>query len=442
MKINKTLILIVVVLTIADAFAQQKTALKLKDAIALAISKSNEAVLANTKIITKKLEFEALKNNQLPNLKISGQYQRLTGAEVNLKLKTATPANGSTPAAAPKVEQLILGQVNASMPVFSGFKIQNNIKASKNLVQAQEALSKNTQEEIAINVVELYADLYKAQKSVILLDENLKRANQRVKDFLALEQNGIIARNDLLKAQLQVSKVQLNLDEAQKNITVINFYLINLMKLPAETEIFVDENEFRNFEMNQIPDNEQVAFANRNDLKAVGFQQKASENYIKIAKAGYYPNLNLVAGYTTLDLQNVITVQNAMNFGVGISYDLSSIFKNGKEVKLAKNRSKELQENLEILKENIKIDVERASEDYKLALKQDVVYKQAVEQTTENYRIIKDKYDNGLADTNDLLDADVEQLNAKINQAYTKANIIEKYYQLLGKSGQLIQSFN
>jgi hypothetical protein len=29
---------------------------------------------------------------------------------------------------------------------------------------------------------------------------------------------------------------------------------------------------------------------------------------------------------------------------------------------------------------------------------------------SENYRIIKDKYDNGLSDTNDLLEADVEQL--------------------------------
>jgi hypothetical protein len=35
-------------------------------------------------------------------------------------------------------------------------------------------------------------------------------------------------------------------------------------------------------------------------------------------------------------------------------------------------------------------------EDYDLALKQ--VYNQAVEQASENYRIIKDKYDNGLSD--------------------------------------------
>jgi len=54
---------------------------------------------------------------------------------------------------------------------------------------------------------------------------------------------------------------------------------------------------------------------------------------------------------------------------------------------------------------------------------------------------VKDKYDNGLSDTNDLLEADVDDLNAKINVAYSKANIVLKYYQLLEANGQLTQSF-
>jgi outer membrane protein TolC len=69
-----------------------------------------------------------------------------------------------------------------------------------------------------------------------------------------------------------------------------------------------------------------------------------------------------------------------------------------------------------MLTDDIKIQVQKAIEDYDLALKQDLVYKQAVEQASENYRIIKDKYDNGLSDTNDLLEADVEQLGSNINK--------------------------
>ena len=234
----------------------------------------------------------------------------------------------------------------------------------------------------------------------------------------------------------------MSLDEANKNVNIINYELTTLLKLPSETQLFVDESEFKNFEMINIPKDESTAISTRKDLEALRFQEKASENNIKLAKGSYYPNLNFVAGYTALSLQNVVTVKNAINFGLGVSYDFSSIFKNNTEVKIARSKALEIRQNEDLLVDKIKIEVKNAVEDYNLALKQNLVYAQAVEQSSENYRIVKDKYDNGLSDTNDLLDADVEDLNAKINQSCTKANIIEKYYQLLNVSGQLTQTIN
>jgi outer membrane protein TolC len=70
--------------------------------------------------------------------------------------------------------------------------------------------------EVAMQVVNYYA-LYKAQNSRVT-KENQKSTKQRVTDFTALEKNGIIPRNDLLKAQLQVSKVQLSLDRASSDL--------------------------------------------------------------------------------------------------------------------------------------------------------------------------------------------------------------------------------
>jgi outer membrane protein TolC len=131
-----------------------------------------------------------------------------------------------------------------------------------------------------------------------------------------------------------------------------------------------------------------------------------------------------------------------MNFGVGFNYDLSSIFKNGKEVKLAKSKADQTKQAIAILSDMIKEETQQAQENYMLSLKQNKVYALAVEQSTENYRIIKDKYDNSLANTNDLLEADVQQLQSKINLALCQADIALKYYQLQFASGKLINSFN
>lgn len=439
MKVSQFMLFGIFFIGISSVQAQEKTSLTLDEAIHLAWEKSNQVSLANTKVETKKQELQSVKNSSYPDLKISGQYQYLTNASVDFKLNNDA---SSSSAGNPSINQLLVGQVNASLPVFAGFKIQNSIKAYNHLYQAESANALQTKEDIAMQVVNYYATLYKAEKTVELLKENQKSAEQRVTDFLALEKNGIIPRNDLLKSQLQASKVQLSLDNAKSNLNVINFELVNLLKMDPSTKLTIKESDFANFQMNNIPTSDANAFENRKDLEAVRLQQQASLDYIKVAKSGYYPSIAIIGGYTALDLKNVITVQNAMNIGVGLSYDLSGILKNSTTVKIAESKALEVKNHEALLTDQIKIQVQKSIEDYDLALKQDIVYNQAVEQASENYRIIKDKYDNGLSDTNDLLEADVDQLESKINKTLSKANVIQKYYELLTVSGQLNQTFN
>ena len=439
MKANHLLLFGVLFLGITSIEAQQKKSLTLDEAIHLAWEKSNEVNLADARVTTKKYELQSVKNNRYPDLKASGQYQRLTKASIDLK---SNSSEGESDTKAPKVDQLVLGQINATLPIFSGFKLTNSIKVSDNLYQAETANALQTKEETAMRVINYFVTLYKAQKTVELLNENYKSAQQRVNDFTELEKNEIVPKNDLLKTQLQLSKVQLSLDKAKSDLNVVNYELTNLLKLDPKTKIDIQESDFSVFDMSNIPTDENPALENRKDLEALRFQEKASLANIKVARSGYYPSLSLIGGYTTLDLKNVVTVQNAMNFGIGLSYNLSDIFKNGTEVRVAKSKAEEIQNSEMMLTDYIKIQVQQALEDYDLAVKQNVVYTEAVEQATENYRILKDKYDNGLSDTNDLLEADVEQLSSKINKAVAKANVIQKYYNLLSVTGQLNQTFN
>lgn len=437
MKINHLLLLGIYFIGVSAIEAQERTSLTLDEAVHLAWTKSNEVSLANSKVNSSKYELQSKKNSQYPDLKLSGQYQSFIEPNVDIKF-----GESGTGTAFPSGNQLLIGQLSANLPVFAGFKIQNNIKISENLYQAETATAQQTKEEIAMRVVNYYASLYKAQKTLELLKDNQKQAEQRVVDFVEMEKNGIIPRNDLLKAQLQVSKIQLSIDDTNKNLNVVNYYLVSLLKLPSETKLKINESDFVNFQMNNVPKDEKLALENRKDLKAVDYQEKASEAGIKMAKSAYYPSVSLVGGYATLALENVITVQNAINFGVGVSYDLSGILKHNSSIKMAESKSQETQSYKEILTDNIKVQVKKAVEDYDLALKQKEVYVEAANQSLENYRIVKDKYDNGLSNTNDLLEADVEQLSSKINNALARANVIQKYYELLSATGQLSQTFN
>jgi len=435
MKVSYLILLGGFFVGISSITAQDKTNLKLEDAIQLAWTKSNEVSLANTKVDTKKQELQSVKNNQYPDLKLTGQYLHLTEPTVKLDFDAGS---GTFPAP----DQVLIGQASLKVPVYSGMKIQNGIKLQDNLYQAENAMASKTKEDVAMRVINYYANLYKAQRTIELLKENQKSAQQRVTDFIALEKNGIIPRNDLLKSQLQVSKIQLSLDEALNNEKIINYYLITLLKLPTETKLAVTESDLINFPTNSIPSDEQPALQNRKDLEALHFQEKASQNNVDMAKSNYYPSIALTGGYAALNLNNVITLENAMFIGVGVSYDISGILKNGTEVKVAKSKALEVKNSEELLKDNIRIQVQQAITNYDLAIKQNTVLNQATEQAVENYRIVKDKYDNGLSDTNDLLDADVEQLRSKISETIAKVDVIQKYYELLSATGQLSQTFN
>jgi outer membrane protein TolC len=435
MKINQLMLFGIFFIGISSIEAQEKTSLTLDEAVKLAWEKSNDVTLASTKVNTKKYELQSVKNNQYPDIKVSGQYQRLTKASIDM------PNQGENASLA-SPDRAMLGMANLSLPLFAGFKIQNSINASDNLYEAENANAAKTKEDVALRVITYYTALYKAQKTLDVLNENQKSAKQRVTDFTELEKNGIIPRNDLLKSQLLVSKTQLSIDEATNNLNNINFYLTTLLKMDPNTKLQVNEADFFSLKTSNAPTSDALALENRKDLEAIRFQQKASEANIKVARAAYYPTLALLGGYTALDLKDIITVKYAMNFGLGLTYDISGIYKNSAHVREAESRSLEVKNTEAIMTDRIKVEVQKSIEDYDLAINQSVVYDEALQQASENYRLVKDKFDNGLADTNDLVEADVEQLSAKINTAVSKATIIQKYYELLSVSGQLSQSFN
>jgi len=409
--------------------AQENKQLSLQEAITLGTTKSNQAVLADTKVKTSEWELKTVKNNQLPTVSLSGQFFKLTQANVKGNL---LPESGG----GLDVSQLAIGQATASVPVFNGFKIQNGIKASKNLNQAEISNAEHTKEQIALYVTQLYFGLYKTQQMIALTEDYLKSAHQRVVDFQAMEDNGLLAHNDLLKAQLQESDIELSLATAKKNNSVLNFQLVNFLQLPEGTKVIISDEEFSSLQT--LSDNS----IQRKDLEALTYQEKAAKNNIKIAQANYYPSLNLIGGYIALDVKNALTVTNAMNFGAGISYDVSSIFKNKKNVEKAKSQALQTENQIAILSDKIKEEVQEAKENYTLAIKQKEVYEKAQVQAEENYRIVKDKYDNGLSNTNDLLEANVDQLQAKINYTISTSDILQKYYELQFQQGKLTQTIN
>lgn len=420
----KNKIFLPICLVVATFAHAQETNVSLQEVIQQSLQNNKSVKVAEAAKNTSKYKVQSAKNNRLPDISLSGQYMHLfttTNVDIKLPMQSTGGGMGVEP------NQLLLGQASASVPVFAGFKIKNAIKSSELMVDLSNLQIEATKENVVWQAINLYFGLYKTQRSIDVLNENLVRANQRVKDFQNFLDNGIIARNDLLRAKLQASNVQVAIDEAETQYKNIN-YRLNLLTGQDESKIVhVDNVET----LKTINQNSQD-YVNRTDIKSYDVKNQIADSQIKIAKAAYYPQLAVSAGYIAMDIDKVASVTNATNVGVGLKYDLSSLYKNKAEVEIAKAQKLENEMQKETTIDKAKVEMNEAFQKYDLAKKKNNVYKEAVEQANENYRIVKDKNDNGLADTDDLLEADVQQLQAKINQVVGDADeqlaIYEYYY--------------
>lgn len=422
--------------------AQNNKPLTLNEAIDLSIKNSKQLKINRAKVEQASAAVKEAIQRRLPDASFSGSYIRLTNPAIDLKTKSngnsgGSGNNGGAPA---KVNQAAYGILNASLPIYAGGKIRYGIESSKYLAHAEELDAGNSKEEVIENAIEAYVNLYKANAAVQLYEQNLVQAQQRIKDFTNLEKNGLLARNDLLKVQLQASNVELSLLDAKNNWELANVNMDLMLGLPENTTLAPDSTIInQNFSVGALADYVQSALKNRKDIEALGLRKQAADLGVKATKADRYPAIALTGGYIAADVPKVLTITNAANIGIGVSYNLGSLWKNKAKVEQAEAQSRELQATQELMNNNIRLQVNRAYLNWLSSQKKIEVYAKAVEQSDENYRIVKNKYDNGLATVTDLVDADVAQLQSHLNYSIAKADAIIVYNQLLQSAGILLQ---
>ncbi len=446
--ITKTIGILAMSLSVFSATAQDTRQLSLSEAVDLGLKNSKQLKLSQAKISEATASLREAREHMLPDVSISGSYLRVNKPNIDLKLggsgsSGGTDTSGSKGSSTPDVSSAAYVLANASLPLFSGFKIQAGIQSAKYLAKAAELDAASDRDEVIQNLIAAYGNLYKAQRAVDLVKENLRQSQQRVKDFSNLEQNGVMARNDLLKAELQQSNIELSLLDAENNAKISNINMNLMLGLPEQTVLETDSASFAaTSDTKTIGDWETMALQGRNDAAALDYRAKAASAGIKAAKGDYYPSLAITGGYIAADIPNVLTLTNAVNVGVGVKYSPSSLWKTGSKVAQAKARLAQVEASQSILTDNIRIQINQAYQNYLVSVKKIDVYAKAVEQANENYKIVKNKHENSLATTTDLLDADVAQLQAKLNYAFAKADAVVAYNKLLETAGILHKDGN
>jgi len=414
--------------------------ISLEEAIDLSIKNNKPLRAAQARIDQAAANTTISKQNQLPDLKVSGSYLRLT--QPNIKMYKSGNSGG-TQGSTPEIDQVAYGSVNLSVPIYSGLKIQYGIRSSEYLEKAAVLDAEQDKDAVILNTVDAFSNLYKARANLSVIRENLAQSKSRDADFANLEKNGLLARNDKLKAELQTANIELTLADVENNMKVAMVNMNIMLGLPEETLLIPDSASLvEPSAVRSMQEYEQLALQNRKDMQAIGFRKKASEVGIQAAKSDYYPSLALSSGYIAADIPNFITITNAFTFGVGLSYKVSSLWKTKAHVTEARAQMAEVLAHEEELYDQVRCHVNQAYEALMSANKKIEVTQASIEQGKENYKIVKNKYENSLLTVTDLLDANALMLQSQISYELAKADAIVAYNTLLERAGILATTRN
>jgi outer membrane protein TolC len=420
--------------------AQEVKSLSLPEAVDLGLKNSHLLKASIARNEQAAAQLNQAKNNKLPNAIISGSYLRMAHPNINIKTDafSGQPDSSGNKKSVPSVNQAMYGIANVSLPIFTGGKIRYGIESAKYLEQATLLDGENDKEAVVLNTINAYINLFKAAATVKVVQENLAQSQQRDSVFSHLEQNGLLARNDLLKTELQTSNISLSLLDAENNLKIANVNMNLMLGLDQGTLIKTDSSFFnQDIQLQTLDQYEQLALQNRKDIQALSFRQKAAATGISLAKADLYPAVAITGGYVAANIPHIITITNAVNIGIGLQYNLSSLWKTKAKITEAVARDKEIAENQAQLYDAVRLQVNHDFENYLLSKKKTEVYEKAVYQAEENFRITQNKYDNALVNTTELLDANVLLLQSKINLAVAKADVLLAYSKLLETTGTL-----
>ena len=332
--------------------------------------------------------------------------------------------------------------VFASMPLYYGGVINNQIDKQQLLVNMQESVAKMTETEIKQTITTQFFTLEKLYKQIEVTKQNIINTELRIKQLQSRVANGQNLKSDLLRTELQQSNFEVAVFRSSNSIELISNYLDILIGLPTNTKLkpILDDILIPKKEVS-LEESLSEAYQNRVEIKRSEINVKVAESSLDITKSGFKPNINANLLFNTqYPAQWPNYSDNILNYwaaGISLNWDISSFYNlkhrvSGDQLQIDKSNIA-----LAATKDLINQDVKAAYVRFSESVRNITTFKKDVDLALSNYKIVKSRYDNDFALISDIVDAELQLNEAKISLNNANIDAIIQYYSLQYAMGKL-----
>lgn len=338
-------------------------------------------------------------------------------------------------------ENLFLFNVGMTQPIYTGGKIRELNKLADYGEDLMSAKKSMTESEVIIETDERYWQVISLKEKVKLTTIYKGMLENLLEDLNNIYEEGIITKNDILKAKVKYNEIDLKLLKANNGLKLAQMALNQTLGFSLDTLVQLSDSIVMSI---QIPNQEiltEKALENRPEMDMVNSTIQMAKSGEKILRSRYLPNIGLTANYLFTNPNPYNGFENEFggdwNLGVVVNIPLWNWNEHKHTLDAMKHKTRSVELKYEETQELISLEVQKTLFKYNESVKKVEMTRISLEQAKENLKITEDNFKEGILKTTDLLEAQTMWQSAfsEYIEAKTENKLCES--ELRRVSGQL-----
>ncbi len=258
------------------------------------------------------------------------------------------------------------------------------------------------QKDVFLQVVEAYYGVLEVRKLLQAAEEEVVQMTDHLKVAQNLFSQGVVTRNDLLQAEVQLANSEQRRLAAANRVENSWLYLNYLIGLQPAFRADLEDNQ----NMEAVPPlmKMETVMTNRPETKALKKGIQAGELTVKESRSGYFPEIFTRLGVDYVENSKVR--EEAIWYAtVGLSINIFDGFATTARYRQSLQTLSQDEERLRQLEAQIRLEYETAHNDARVAAERIATVRKSIQQGEENLRINKDRYMEQVGTATNVIDA-------------------------------------
>lgn len=310
--------------------------------------------------------------------------------------------------------------ISLTQPLFTGFANQSRHQMAKISAEIEKLGQQQARIAVSQDLKIAWFEALLADRIGRVAEENIIALNAHKEQATGFFRQGLISRNDLLKAEVASANAIQEGARATAATEVARTRLANIIGIELETGRTLEDIATIGRGPGDLPALYEEARQNSPVLKSYRLGLDNLAESVILAKSTYYPSVALVGKYeqngndigaATNDFSN----EHNTSIAVTAKWDFFEWGKTGANVAKQKFARQAMVEKMQGVENQLMLEVRKAFLDLQVARGSIDTAQKALEQARENWRITNLQYSNQVATSTDVLDARTMLTQAETN---------------------------